>query len=291
MRHNGEAPGGFFAEPAIQHQRERMPNTIHPTALVSPRARLGTDNVIGPYVVIEDDVEIGSNNRFGAHCVVKARSRIGDGNALHEHVVFGGLPQDKGFVEKETFAVLGNGNTLREYVTVNRGSKEGETRLGNGNYLMVNAHVGHDCQLADDIVIAPGSGLGGHVRVATRAFISGGVMVHQYVRIGSLAMIGGNSKITQDALPFMITDGAPGVVRGLNTVGLRRAGLTGAERAALKRAFHVLFDAHRPPAEIAADLRALATPHTHELAEFILASKRGFHRAARGQALAAGADD
>jgi UDP-N-acetylglucosamine acyltransferase len=276
---------------AAQRRRERMTNTIHPTAIVSAQARLGTGNIVGPYAVIEDDVVIGNNNRIGAHCVIKARSRIGDGNALHEHVVFGGLPQDKGFVEKETFAVLGNGNTLREYVTVNRGSKEGETRLGNGNYLMVNAHIGHDCQLADDIVIAPGSGLGGHVRVATRAFISGGVMVHQFVRIGGLAMIGGNSKITQDVPPFMITDGTPAVVRGLNTVGLRRAGLTGAERAVLKRAFHVLFDAHRPPAEIAADLRALATPHTQQLAEFILTSKRGFHRTARGHAPVTGAED
>lgn len=258
-----------------------MPNTIDPTAVVSAQARLGTDNVIGPYVVIEDDVVIGNNNRIAAHCVIKTRSRIGDGNVLHEHVVFGGPPQDKGFVEKETWALLGNGNTLREFVTINRGSKEGATRLGNGNYLMVSVHVGHDCLLGDDIVIAPGSGLGGHVRVANRAFISGGVMVHQFVRIGSLAMIGGNSKITQDVLPFMITDGAPAAVRGLNTVGLRRAGLTGAERAALKRAFHVLFDAHRPPVEIAADLRALATAHTEQLAEFILVSRRGFHRALR----------
>jgi UDP-N-acetylglucosamine acyltransferase len=280
-----------FVPAATQHERERMINTIHPTAVVSPQARLGMGNVIGPYAVIEDDVVIGSNNRIAAHCVIKTRSRIGDGNALHEHVVFGGPPQDKGFVEKETWAVLGNGNTLREFVTINRGSKEGETRLGNGNYLMVSAHVGHDCQLGDDIVIAPSSGLGGHVRVATRAFISGGVMVHQFVRIGSLAMIGGNSKITQDVLPFMIADGAPAVVRGLNKVGLRRAGLNSAELQALKRAFRVLFDTHRPPAEIAADLRALATPHTQQLADFITASKRGFHRTARGAGTPTGADD
>jgi UDP-N-acetylglucosamine acyltransferase len=268
-----------------------MTNSIHPTAAVSPHARLGDGNVIGPFAVIEDDVVIGNNNRIGAHSVIKARSRIGDDNALHEHVVFGGLPQDKGFREKETWAVLGNGNTLREFVTINRGSKEGETRLGNNNYLMVSVHVGHDCQLADDIVIAPSSGLGGHVRVASRAFISGGVMVHQFVRIGALAMIGGNAKITQDVLPFMITDGVPAVVRGLNKVGLRRAGLTVAELSALKRAFRVVFDAHRPPAAIAADLRALGTPHTQQLADFISASKRGFHRSARGAAPASSADD
>lgn len=163
-------------------------NEIHPTAIVSDTAQLGKGNRIGPYAVIEDDVQLGDNNEIASHVVLKKYTRLGNDNTLAEHVVLAGLPQDLGFNDKPTYVELGDGNTLREGVTINRATKdEGATCLGNHNYLMALVHVGHDCQLGNNIIIAPSSGIGGHVRIADKAFISGGVMVHQFVQIGSFA--------------------------------------------------------------------------------------------------------
>ncbi|HEB59371.1 MAG TPA: acyl-ACP--UDP-N-acetylglucosamine O-acyltransferase [Gammaproteobacteria bacterium] len=258
-----------------------MSNHIHPTAIIADSARLGQGNHIGPYVVIEDDVVLGDDNRLASHCVIKRYCRMGNGNRVAEHAVIGGDPQDLSFDPATPSRVeIGNDNVLREYVTIHRGSKAGiVTRLGNTNYLMVEVHVAHDCQLADDIVIAPATGIGGHVHIETRAFISGGVMVHQFVRIGRQAMIGGNTKLTQDALPYMITDGVPGRARGLNSVGLRRAGFGREDMRALKQAWRVLFEGHDSLDAILARLRELDSAHCRYLADFIAESKRGFHRA------------
>lgn len=256
-----------------------MANEIHPTALVAPGARLGERNRIGPYAVIEDDVEMGDDNRVLAHAVVKAGCRIGNANAIHEHAVIGGWPQDVSFEDRRSFVRIGDRNVLREGVTVHRATRdEGSTCLGDDNFLMVNVHIGHDCQFGDRVIVAPSSGFGGHVTVADRAFVSGGVMVHQYARIGRLAMIGGNSKITQDALPFMITDGVPGMVRGLNVVGLRRGGFSAEDLRVLKQAYRMLFRGGRSLEAILAELGANTHPLVGELASFIGASKRGFHR-------------
>lgn len=254
-------------------------NEIHPTAIVSDKARLGTGNRIGPYVVIEDDVQLGDNNRLGSHSVVKQYTRLGNDNVLAEHVVLAGLPQDLSFAEKPTYVEIGDGNTLREGVTINRATKDGAaTRLGNHNYLMALVHVGHDCQLGNHIVIAPSSGIGGHVRVADRAFISGGVMVHQFVQIGSYAMIGGNTKITQDTLPFMMTDGVPATVHGLNLVGLKRAGFKLESIKALKEAYRILFRTGASLEDKLSQMDAIANEHTRSLAAFIRGSRRSFHR-------------
>ena len=256
-----------------------MSNAIHSTAIVSPKASLGSGNSIGPFVVIEDDVIIGNDNRIAAHAVLKQKTRIGNDNSLAEHVVLGGLPQDLSFSERLTFVELGNGNVLREGVTVNRATKENEaTRLGDDNYLMALVHIGHDCQLGDRIVIAPSSGMGGHVHIADRAFISGGVMVHQFVHIGRFAMIGGNTKITQDTLPFMMTDGNPAIVRGLNMVGLKRAGFKLEEIRSLKQAYQTLFRSPHSLEDKLEQIKTLANNYTDELAQFISASRRGFHR-------------
>ncbi len=254
-------------------------NEIHPTAVVSDKATLGKGNTIGPYAVIEDNVQMGDNNHIAAHVVLKKYTRLGNDNTLAEHVVLAGLPQDLGFADKPTYVELGNGNTLREGVTINRATKDnGATRLGNDNYLMALVHVGHDCQLGNNIIIAPSSGIGGHVQIADRAFISGGVMVHQFGRIGSYAMLGGNSKITQDCLPFMMTDGVPASVHGLNIVGLKRAGFKMDDIKALKEAYRILFRTSQSLEEKLAQIKAIDNEHVGTLAEFISASKRGFHR-------------
>lgn len=257
-----------------------MSNTIHPTAIISDLANLGENNIIGPHVVIEDDARMGNGNTLMTGASLKRGVRIGDDNTLHEYAVIGGLPQDLGFDASTTSYVnIGSGNTLREYVTVHRASKQdASTRLGDENYLMTHVHLGHDCQLGNNVIIAPSSGLGGHVHVADRAFISGGVMVHQFVQIGTLAMIGGNAKITQDVLPYMITDGVPATVRGLNLVGLRRAGCSRSDIQVLKQAYQVIHRTALPQQAILEALREIDSPFALHLAEFIAGCSRSFHR-------------
>lgn len=256
-----------------------MSNHIHPTALVDGGAQLGRNNRIGPFVVLESGVCLGDDNTVHAHAVLRSGTRMGNANTVCEHAVIAGLPQDLGFTERTTFVDIGHRNVLREGVTINRATRdEGSTRIGNDNYLMAQVHLGHDCQLGDRVIIAPASGLGGHVQVADRAFISGGVMVHQFSRIGRFAMIGGNTKLTQDALPFFITDGTPGRVRGLNVVGLRRAGFSASELRGLKQAFRTLFRSGLALETIQQTLASSADPHVCELGRFIADSKRGFHR-------------
>lgn len=257
-----------------------MSNTIHPTALVSNKAQLGSGNNIGPFVVIEDDVIVGDNNYFLSGAVLKSGTRIDNDNKIHEHAVIGGVPQDLGFnVEKKSFVKIGSRNTLRESVTIHRASQEGEaTLMGNENYLMAQVHIGHDCELENNVIIAPSSGLGGFVTVEDKAFISGGVMIHQFVHIGSLAMLGGNAKITQDVLPFMMADGNPAHISGLNRVGLRRAGFTTEEIKALKKAYQLIFNNNSTLEHRLNELSQFEHHSAQHLVSFVNASKRGFHR-------------
>jgi len=255
-------------------------NQIHPTALVSDRAQLGSGNVIGPYVVIEDDVVISDNNTFSSGVVLKSGTRLGSENKVHEHAVIGGLPQDLGFdATTASFVKIGDKNTIREFVTIHRASQENQaTSLGNGNYLMTQVHLGHDCQLENNVIIAPSTGLGGFVTVEDKAFISGGVMVHQFVHIGSLAMLGGNAKITQDVLPYMMVDGNPARVSGLNKVGLRRAGFKVEDIKTLKNAYQLIFNSDSKLEQRLTQLEQLGHHSAQHLVSFIQASKRGFHR-------------
>jgi UDP-N-acetylglucosamine acyltransferase len=257
-----------------------LSNTIHPTAIVSDQAQLGENNFVGPHAIIENDVQIGNGNSLLTGAVLKNGVRMGNDNTVHEYAVIGGLPQDLGFDPATlSYVAIGSGNTLREYVTVHRANKaQALTRLGDRNYLMTQVHLAHDCQLGNQVIIAPSTGLGGHVHVADRAFISGGVMVHQFVHIGTLAMIGGNAKITQDVLPYMITDGVPGSVRGLNLVGLRRAGVTRPDIQILKKAYQLIHRSAQPQQAILDDLREINSPYALNLAEFIASSSRSFHR-------------
>jgi UDP-N-acetylglucosamine acyltransferase len=257
-----------------------MSNKIHPSAQISDKATLGEGNDIGAFVVIEDDVLIGDNNTLFSGAVLRSGTRLGNGNTIHEYSVIGGMPQDLGFnPETKTFVEIGNNNTLRESVTINRATKEnGATKLGNDNYLMTQVHLGHDCQLGNNVIIAPSTGLGGHVSVEDRAFISGGVMVHQFVHIGSLAMLGGNAKITQDVLPYMMISGNPASITGLNKVGLRRAGFKAGEIKALKDAYQLIFNNAYPLNERIKRVSELGDTYSTHLVSFIESSKRGFHR-------------
>ena len=215
---------------------------IHPTAIVHDGAKLGKDVIVGPYAVIERAAEIGDECQIGAHAVIHSHVRMGVGNVVHPHAVLGGLPQDLGFdPQLETFVDIGAGNVFREGVTVSRATApQGATRIGSQNYLMNNSHLGHDGELGDHNILASGATLGGHTQVGDRVFFGGGVMVHQFCRIGSLAMLQGLAGINKDVIPFTMVGGRPGKHYRLNLVGLRRAGIDGARLRALSSAYRQL---------------------------------------------------
>lgn len=261
--------------------------SIHPTAIVSPNASVAPDVRVGPYTVVEDEVSIGEGCEIGAHAVVKRFTTLGARNRVGEHATLGGEPQDLKFKGEPSRLEIGDDNLIREYVTIHRASGEGEaTRVGSRNFLMVGVHVAHNCEVGDDNVFANGVALAGHISVEDHAFLSSNVGAHQFVRFGRYAMVGGKSKIVQDVLPFFLTDGNPARVRGLNAIGLRRGGFPPESRAALKRAHQILFRARLPLESALRALEEMGDEYVSHLAAFIRASRRGFTREAREEALA-----
>jgi UDP-N-acetylglucosamine acyltransferase len=258
---------------------------VHPTAIVSPRARLGRDVVVGPGAIVEDDAVVGDFTEIRAHAVVKRFTTLGASNRVHEGAVLGGEPQDVSFKGAESRLVIGDRNTIREGVTISRSATEGgATVVGSDCFLMAYVHLAHDNRLGDRVIMANNVALAGHVEVGDRAFIGGGAMVHQFVRIGRLAMVGGTSGVHQDCLPFVTTEGSPARALGPNVVGLRRAGFSPAQRAVLKQAFRLLARSGLPLAEALERLAALSDPLADEMAAFVKGSKRGFAHARRGGA-------
>ena len=256
--------------------------SIHPTAVVHLRAELAPGVRVGPYAVVEADVVIGADCEIGAHAVVKSGTTLGARNRVFEHAVLGGEPQDVKFKGERSRLVVGDHNLIREYVTLHRASGEGEaTRVGSRNFLMVGVHVAHNCVVGDDNIFANGAALAGHIEVEDHVFLSNNVGCHQFVRLGRYAMVGGKAKIVQDVLPFYTTDGNPARVRGLNSVGLRRAGFSAESRRELKRAYQLLFRAGLPLAAALAELGQSDDEHVRHLVSFVRNSKRGFTSADR----------
>lgn len=256
---------------------------IHPTAIVSPRAEIAADVRVAPYAVIEDDVVIGAGCEIAAHAVVKRFTTLGRGNRVYEHAVLGGEPQDVKFRQEPSRLIIGDDNLIREYATLHRASGEGEaTTIGSRNFLMIGVHIAHNCVVGDDNIFANGVALAGHITVEDHVFLSNNVGCHQFVRLGRYAMVGGKSKIVQDVLPFFLTDGNPPRVRGLNSVGLRRAGFTHESRRALKAAYQILFRSALPLTEALDEMAQLEDANVNHLLNFIRNSPRGFTRASRG---------
>ena len=253
---------------------------MHPTAWVDPGARLGSGVIVGPFAVIEADVIIGHDCRIGAHAVLKQYTQLGADNQVFEHAVLGGLPQDSHFGGDASYLTVGDRNIVREGVTMHRSTRPGgATRVGSDGFFMAYSHVAHDCRVADRVVLANGVLLGGHVEVGERVFLGGGAAVHQFCRIGRLAMIGGLTKVSQDCLPFCTSDGHPARLRGLNTVGLRRAGVDASSLNALKHALRIV-NRRQPLDRVLPTLRG-AGGLSAELARFIETSERGVARGAR----------
>jgi UDP-N-acetylglucosamine acyltransferase len=257
---------------------------IHSTALISPKATLGNNITVGPYAVIEDDVEIGDNCNIAAHAVIKRCTRIGARNRIFEHAVLGGEPQDVKFRGEQSYLRIGDDNLIREYCTLHRASGEGEiTSVGSRNFFMVGVHIAHNCTIGDDNIFANEVALAGHIVVEDHVFLSNNVGAHQFVRMGRHAMVGGKSKIVQDVLPFFITDGNPPSVRGVNSVGLRRAGFSAESRSALKAAYRILFRTRTPLENAITELESLGDENVAHLARFMQSSQRGFIRVNKRQ--------
>ena len=219
------------------------PTTIHPTAIVAPGARLGQGVVVGPYAVIEDATEIGDESSVGPHAVILRQTRLGARNQIHAHAVIGGTPQDISFRESDTWVVIGDDNVLREGVTAHRATRtDTPTRIGSHCFLMAYAHVAHDCRIGDRVIMANNVSLGGHVEIGDHCTLGGSAGVHQFVRIGAQAMISAHALIKKDVLPFTLVGGEPVRHYRLNTVGLRRRGITGERYQALETAFRALRD-------------------------------------------------
>ena len=229
--------------------------------------------------IIEDNVEIGPDCEVGAYAVIKSFTRLGARNRIYEHAVVGGEPQDVKFKGEESFLEIGDDNIIREFCTLHRASGVGETtRIGSRNFFMVGVHVAHNCVVGNDNIFANEVALAGHITIEDRVFLSNGVGAHQFVRMGRYAMVGGKSKIVQDVLPFFITDGNPPRVRGLNTVGLTRAGFSEEAKRTLKNAYRTLFKSAAPLAEVLEELDQVEDENVAHLVEFIRGSKRGFIR-------------
>ena len=219
-----------------------MSQNIHPTAYVDPGAKIGSNVNIGPFVVIEDNVEIGDNCTLAAHAVIQPYVKMGSANIVHPHVVLGDLPQDTSFkAETVSWLLIGDNNVFREGFTAHRSAKEnGETRIGSGCFLMNNSHVAHDCLLGDGVIFANNVAIGGHVEVGDKVFMGGNVVAHQFCRIGAYAIVQGTTGLSMDVIPYTMIGGHYAKHFKLNTVGLRRAGVTGNRYSILASAFRLL---------------------------------------------------
>jgi UDP-N-acetylglucosamine acyltransferase len=249
---------------------------VHPTAIIHPKARLDTTTSVGPYAVVGEHVVVGSHCVLGPHVCLQGHTTIGAHNRFHAGCVIGDAPQDLKYRDEPTRLRIGDHNCFREHVTVHRSNKlSEETVIGAHNYLMAHSHVGHNVQLGNHVILANGALLAGHVTVEDCAFLSGHCLVHQFVRVGALALMQGGAAISLDLPPYTVARGDNGIC-GLNTVGLRRAGFTAAQRLELKRLYHQLFRSGKNlRSALAAAYMEYRSEPAQALLNFIAASKRG----------------
>lgn len=216
---------------------------IHPTALISPQAVLADDVQVGAYSIIGDHVRIDSGTIIGSHSVIDGHTTIGKNNHFYRFCSIGGIPQDKKYAGEATRLEIGDGNMIREYVTINTGTAQdvGVTRLGNNNWIMAYVHIAHDCQIGSHTIIANSVQLAGHIHIGDWVVLGGLSALHQYVRIGAHAMVGGTSSIRQDIPPYVIGAGDPFRPSGINSEGLKRRGVSEGSVRCLKDAYRLLY--------------------------------------------------
>lgn len=258
------------------------PAQIHPSAVVSEQARLGPGVRVGPFVVIEGEVEVGVGTVLRPHAHLIGPLTLGEGNDVGTGAVLGGAPQHLGYKGERTELVIGDGNIFREHVTVHRGmpagvgAGTGVTRVGHRNLFMAGSHVAHDCTVGSECMFANGAVIGGHVEVGDRVLISGNSAVHQFCRVGRLGLLSGASATSKDIPPFWVMQDL-NEVRAVNTVGMRRAGMSSAEIQAVRRAFAMIYKERMtiPAALLRMEAELGHSPAVREVVAFVRASKRG----------------
>jgi UDP-N-acetylglucosamine acyltransferase len=233
---------------------------ISPEAAVHPKAVFGKNVEVGPYTVIGPDVVIGDGTKIKAHCLITGQTTIGKENVIHNGVSIGAPPQDIKYKGEKGAIVIGDKNIIREFVTIHTPSAAGETRIGNENFIMVQAHVPHNCKIGNQVVIGGYVGLAGYTEIEDQAVIGGLAGIHQFVRIGRLAMVGAQSKVTQDIPPFMLVEGNPAQVRGINSIGIQRRGVSLDGQSEIKKAFKLLYESGHNTAEAAKEIRKRLRP-------------------------------
>lgn len=255
---------------------------IHPTAIVSPGAKLAPDVSVGAYSIIGGQVEIGPGSWIGSHVVLEGRTTLGARNRIYPFASIGGAPQDKKYADEDTTVVIGDGNTIREYVTINRGTVQdaASTRVGDDNWIMAYVHVAHDCQIGSHTIFANLAQLAGHVHVGDWAILGGMTAVHQFVRIGAHSFTGIGTRLLMDLPPYVTVSGEAAKPYGINSEGLRRRGFTPEAINGIKQAYRTIFrsglsleDARR---EIAS--QAAQCPEVGPMVEFLAQSSRGIVR-------------
>jgi UDP-N-acetylglucosamine acyltransferase len=255
--------------------------SIAPTARVHPDAVIGAQAVVGEYCVIESDVVIGAFCRLEPYVYVKRWTEMGECNEISAGAALGTNPLDKAFTGERSYLRIGRGNKIREHYTISRGTKpESVTIIGDGNYIMTSGHIAHNCIIGNQCVIASCALVAGYVEVEDEAFLSGGVVVHQFSKIGRLAMVGGNTRVNSDLPPFLLYSDFNVAPRGVNLVGLRRAGFSATEIAEVKAAYRLLYRSGLKLADALQRIEAeLPGPHAAHMVRFIRASHRGIARA------------
>ncbi len=262
---------------------------VDPSAYIAATARVDSDVHVGPgtrigeFCVIESDVVIGARCLLEPYVYVKRWTTIADENEISAGAILGTDPLDKNFTGERSYLSIGARNKIREHFTISRGTQpESETRIGNENYIMTSGHIAHNCKLGDNIVVASCALIAGHVEIEDRAFISGGVVIHQYSRIGRLAMVGGNTRVNSDLPPYFLYSDFNVASKGINAVGLKRAGFSSQEIQVIKTAYHILFRSGLKQEDALERIEAeCPSEHTTHLVQFIRESKRGICREAR----------
>lgn len=251
---------------------------IHRTALVDPAAHIGQDVTIGPYAIVGPRVTVGDHCTIAAHAVLERNAKLGTAVKVGYGTVIGNDPQDLKYQGEETWVEIGDGTVIREYCTINRGTAStGKTTVGQRCFLMCYVHLAHDCVVGNDVIIANAVQMAGHVTIEDRAIISGLVPIHQFVRIGTYAFVGGGSRVNQDVPPYTKAVGNPVHLYGLNSVGLQRAGFSPEVKLALKRAYRLLFNSDLTVSQGIARARTElpAIPEVEAFVRFVEASQRG----------------
>jgi UDP-N-acetylglucosamine acyltransferase len=255
---------------------------IHPTAIIGSDVRIDQGVSIGAYSVIESDVEIRSGTTIGAHSFIGSHTYIGKNNQISNSVSLGGVPQDKKFNNEKSSLRIGNGNSIREFTTINRGTADGggQTLIADGNWIMAYVHIAHDCLIGNNNVFANKATLAGHVKIADYIILGGSVNIHQFVKVASYAFLSANSYVNMDVLPFIIVQGIPAKTRGINVEGLRRNSFSASDISDVKKVYRLIFKSKLTLSEAIEPIRYIVkqNPKLKLFIEAIDSSDRGITR-------------